>query len=164
MRDQTTRTLKDAIRKISGQALGGMYVGEVRSIRYPEQDAQVYIEELESEVGALWFQSAPHPGTPVVVVQTTDSMEFLIIAIYEPIKTFLNGQDRSGILFETVLDEINKLKAAVDALYSVIRSSPIPEAGAGAPSAFQAALAAATLAITDTGLFNDRLVNPDVRH
>jgi phage gp45-like len=67
----------------------------------------------------------------------------------------LYGKDLGGIIkVDALKQELEKINSALNMMLSVIRGAPVPEAGSGAPSAFQAALTTA-LASAQTGDFSD---------
>jgi hypothetical protein len=67
----------------------------------------------------------------------------------------LFGKDSGGIIkAEALKAELEKINLTLNAMLGVMRGAPVPEAGFGAPSAFQTALAAA-LATAQTGDFSN---------
>jgi hypothetical protein len=58
-----------------------------------------------------------------------------------------NGQNGGLININTLIAELNKNNAILNAILSVLGGAPIPEAGLGAPSALQVALNGVTAAL-----------------
>lgn len=75
---------------------------------------------------------------------------------------FNDGKNGGLIIHHRLKEEYDKTKALLDAILEITNGSAIPEAGAGAPSAFQAALKV-VLAGKSTGDLSD-IINNKVTH
>jgi hypothetical protein len=89
----------------------------------------------------------PEIGSDVIV--SFLSVENAYISAYSDMSDIVinNGQNGGLININTLIAELNKNNAILNAILSVLGGAPIPEAGLGAPSALQVALNGVTAAL-----------------
>jgi hypothetical protein len=164
-------TIAQGIKRLAGKQLPQLYLAECISLQKSTYRLTVSVPALgfvtqinyhpaTSNVNryTLW----PRVGSMVVLGRLEGSDQLFVLSVINPEVVELNGAQFSAVKGETLRDEVNKLKATVDALLAVIRGTPIPEPGNSAPSALQIALNTAASGQT-TGSFTN-ILNTEVKH
>lgn len=112
----------------------------------------------------------PKEGSTVLVALIFNNPDTAYVCAVDEIdkveiraEVIINDGENGGLIrIEALKEEYRKTKELLDALMTIISGAPIPEPGAGSPSALQAALNTATVG-KGTGSFED-VENPKVKH
>lgn len=176
-------TDRDILNKIIGEELGTceMYskVCEVISVDEDTRSCEVAPVDGTANVTNVRLQaslsqsvgmvSIPKVGSKVMVTFFNQSKGFVSLAtevdkvLLDCEEVTMNGGDNGGMVnIKTLVTELNKNNAMLNALLAVIGGAPIPEPGLGAASVFQAALNAATAALS-LGSF-DSIEDTKIKH
>lgn len=117
-----------------------------------------------SEDDASGIIQVPEIGSIVLVgIKQNKKNTGFILKCSKVTSTIIDGGTNGGLIkVEELKSQYLKTKQLIDALTAVINGAPIPEAGSGAPSAFQFALKSALVAQT-TGTFAN-IENTKVKH
>lgn len=106
----------------------------------------------------------PATGSQVLVGMIANEPSSLYVAMFSEVaRVIYHGGEWGGLVKAPELQaQAEKVSAFMQSLLAVVNGAPIPEPGAGAPSAFQTALKAA-LAAAQVPTWAD-LENPKVQH
>jgi hypothetical protein len=166
-------SIRDAIKLLAGKGKLSALAAKVVFTDVNKGTANVSFEgsnDFEMDVRLSAFEMTdykkafivePEAGSYVLISRIEDSDEFFISGWTEVKSMYLGGDKYSVVKGETLKTEAMKVQAIIETFLNVLQT-PIPEAGGGANSAFQAALKIA-LESLDNGDFSN-ILNGKVKH